>query len=195
MNNMCYSGFFELPTLQIAANFQSSVTCLSLCLQPQGYRNEKCPPEKCSPIQEPTRRLFPISGFPRKLIAQDRLPANHAEDESDSEGEGPVELPVPDTTPPLPGVQKSWGTRLWKSPSLYKTIAQRATTPKPKSPDSIATNGRDASSIDLSRPSSQTSSSRWATSSGEHRYSTETTNSHLESDSAGGDEGGYFRYA
>lgn len=187
---MCYSGIFQLPTLRIAAEFQSSVTCLSLCLQPESYRHN----EKRPFIQENTRRLFSISGFPRKLIAQDSLPLNHAEDESESEGEGPVELPVPDTAPSSPRVQRSWGTRLFKSPSPYKTLSQRATTPKPKSPDGMAAesyNSRDTSSVDLS---SQASSSRLATSSGEPRSSAETANGRLESNSSSRDETDYSRY-
>ncbi|KAH7009972.1 hypothetical protein EDB80DRAFT_838977 [Ilyonectria destructans] len=190
INSMCYSGCFQLPTIRIAAEFQFSVTCLSLCLQPESYRHN----EKRPSIQEHTRRLFSISGFPRKLITQDNLPLHHVEDESESEGEGPVELPVPDTAPSSPGVQRSWGTRLFKSPSLYKTLSQRAATPKPKSPGGMTTDiysSRDANSVDLS---SQASSSRLATSSGESRSSAETANGRLESDSASRDETDYSRY-
>lgn len=187
---MCYSGCFQLPMVRIAAEFQFSVTCLSICLQPESYRHN----EKRPLIQEHTRRLFSISGFPRKLITQDNLPLHHAEDESESEGEGPVELPVPDTAPSSPGVQRSWGTRLFKSPSLYKTLSQRATTPKPKSPGGMTTeiySSRDAHSVDLS---GQASSSRLATSSGESRSSAETASGRLESDYASRDETDYSRY-
>ncbi|KAJ4123018.1 hypothetical protein NW768_010010 [Fusarium equiseti] len=65
---MCYSGTFRLPTnIVIDGSHESSLTRLSLCLQPGGY--------SYSQVSDPSHRSvnpsFSISGFPRELFAQD----------------------------------------------------------------------------------------------------------------------------
>lgn len=60
IGSMCIRGHFELEDINVDISRQFSVIMMSLCLQPAGYAYSAGPD-------------FPISGFPRSLLAEDNL--------------------------------------------------------------------------------------------------------------------------
>ncbi|CAJ0552466.1 Ff.00g064450.m01.CDS01 [Fusarium sp. VM40] len=176
IHNMCNAGFFTLPSeLHIDAGYQSSVTRLSLCLEPYvpTYGGD------ISYRQNPAHPLFPISGFPRVLSAQHSLHSVHLEENLGSEGEDasgsqdPEVILAPKPTLPHLAVPKGG----FKGSKLYKSISQMSLSPKARSPDGSAgdyLSGKEETQSDLS---GYRSSSKLANNSQSSRLSSDTTES------------------
>ena len=111
ITDMCSRGRFSLY-LQIDALYQSSMTRLSLCLQPDSY----------GPYHDPMEPLLPISGFPRELCTQDNISARLDEDDendSDDENDGISELAGTPVMPPLPHAKTEPDTSKLQSPRRF----------------------------------------------------------------------------
>ncbi|KAH7192830.1 uncharacterized protein B0J16DRAFT_394837 [Fusarium flagelliforme] len=149
---MCYSGTFRLPTnLVVDGSQESSLTCLSLCLQPGGYSYSQI----SDPSQRSVNPSFSISGFPRELFAQDTplSPRTNAADAD--EDESPCELPVSEDLPPTKEASKvPTMMGLFRNRSLHQSLSQMSFTTRPSSSEDKATEScesRDGSSIESAR--------------------------------------------
>ena len=183
ITDMCNRGRF-LHHLHIDALYQSSMTRLSICLQPDSYGS----------YRDPIEPLLSISGFPRELCTQDTIPSN-LDEVGESDGDGDVsELSATPVLPPLPhantepdtsrlqGPRRLFNRRRLKSDQesgLYKSkkwsTARIPTREKSTSTLLQATKSKEnieTSSIDLL----DAASSKSTVSSGDTRFSADQTN-------------------
>lgn len=149
---MCYSGTFRLPTnLVVDGSQESSLTRLSLCLQPGGY--------SYSQVSDPSHRSvnpsFSISGFPRELFAQDTPLSPRAAAVDVDEDESPYELPVHEDLPPTKETSRIPTMKgLFRNRSLHQSISQISFTTRPSSSEdkgAESCESRDGSSIESAR--------------------------------------------
>ncbi|KAF4461479.1 hypothetical protein FALBO_11730 [Fusarium albosuccineum] len=128
IDNMCHLGFFKLPTsLNIDASHLSSMTRLSLCLQPDGYHYH----QRQGSLHNSTKLLVSISGFPRELFAQDNLSPPQPQEEVTGDGK---ELAGSENMPTPPQLEVPMPVKKESVLSKIRSISQLSLSPKLGSP-------------------------------------------------------------
>jgi hypothetical protein len=95
IQQMRSSGTFRLPShLIIDGRHESSLTRLSLCLEPEGYILSEIP----SSFHRSRNSSFSISGFPRELFTQDNPLSPRILDDEAGDGKEPCELEANDNS-------------------------------------------------------------------------------------------------
>ncbi|CEI60194.1 hypothetical protein FVEN_g6376 [Fusarium venenatum] len=118
IENMCYTGIFRLRShLIIDGSHETSLTRLSLCLQPGGYSHSH-------PSQRSVNPSMSISGFPRELFYQDDPLSPRAAVEDDDDSEGVFELADTEGLTPNTEVPKSSMLTMFRKRSLQKSISR-----------------------------------------------------------------------
>jgi hypothetical protein len=151
IENMCYAGIFRLPShLIIDGSHETSLTRLSLCLQPGGYSYS----HTSNTFLRSVNPSMSISGFPRELFVQDDPLSPRAAVEEEDDGGGPWELPVSDGTSPANEVPKPSKRPLFRNKSLHHSISKLSFSTRPSSSEDKAVGSgesREGSSMESSR--------------------------------------------
>ncbi|RGP77832.1 hypothetical protein FLONG3_4008 [Fusarium longipes] len=154
IENMCYTGIFRLPShLVIDGSHETSLTRLSLCLQPGGYSYSQA----SNPFLRSVNPTMSISGFPRELFVQDDPLSPRAAVEYEDDSGGPWELPVSDGTSPANEAPKPSKRPLFRNKSLHHSISKLSFSTRPSSSEEKVTGSGESlegSSIESSRLSS-----------------------------------------
>lgn len=153
------SGEFRLPShLIIDGRHESSLTRLSLCLEPEGYILSEIP----SSLHRSRNSSFSISGFPKELFTQDNLLSPRILDDEAGDGKELRELEANDNLSLGTEVQKESVRRrllcraLFGNAALPESISQLSLSSRPSSSEdrgAATANSKETGSVPSGRRS------------------------------------------